>query len=471
MDGLAAGGVRFASCATPNPVCVPAREAVVTGRWAHRYGCMENGGPRAPADAPTFPRLLHEAGYATFAAGKQHFHPVRDHRGYGRMLLSEGQPAYRQDDDYLLSLRDSGYGHVTMPGGRRGDYYYVPQESPLPPEHHMTPWTARRAVEFIRANRNRPFLCTVAFFKPHPPFDPPRPYWDRYPPQSVTLPIPRRDDEEDDFLRPQNRSKSIDHADEARTRAIRSAYYALVEQIDEGIGAIVQALRDGGILDNTLIAISADHGELLGDHGGWGKRSFYEGSVTVPLLMHWPAGLPAGAVRQSPASTVDLFPTFLAAAGIQPPADLDGLNLLPAARDGALPDRPGVPAEYGDDRAFKLMWRWDEPAGSGGSAASASSTAHRWKYVWHDNGGREQLFDLAADPEERENLAAANPARCHQAHSALAEWCARTDFNSAVGPDRRLVSMPFEPFPLGEVKERQPAWVARDPDFNANPAR
>src|SRR5207249_8787202 len=132
MDDLAARGVRFASCYTPNPVCVPAREAVITGRWAHRFGCLENGGARPDAGVPTFPRLLHEAGYVTFSAGKQHFRPLRDHRGYGRLLLSEGQPAFRQDDDYLLFLRDHGYGHVTTPGGRRGPYYYFPHESPLP---------------------------------------------------------------------------------------------------------------------------------------------------------------------------------------------------------------------------------------------------------------------------------------------------------------------------------------------------
>ncbi|CAA9287203.1 MAG: Choline-sulfatase [uncultured Chloroflexi bacterium] len=251
-----------------------------------------------------------------------------------------------------------------------------------------------------------------------------------------------------------------------------------MEQIDEGIGAIVRALRDGGILDNTLIVISADHGELLGDHGGWGKRSFYEGSVTVPLLMHWPAGLPGGAIRQAPVSTVDVFPTFLAAAGIQvtssanlPDAPkgwvgLDGLNLLPAARDGALPDRPGIAAEYGSGRTFKLMWRWDETAPSGGPG----SADHRWKYVWLANGGREQLFDLAADPEERQNLASTDTGRCRQAHDALAHWCTQTDFDNALDTDGRLISVPFEPFPLGQVKERQPAWVSRDPDFNAEPA-
>src|SRR5919198_2287572 len=133
---------------------------------------MENGGGRAGAAVPTFPRLLHEAGYATFAAGKQHFRPVRDHRGYGRLELSEGQPAFRQDDEYLLFLRDNGYGHVTEPGGPRGPYYYHPVESCLPDALHMTPWTAQRAAAFIRANRNRPFFCTAAFFKPHPPLDP-----------------------------------------------------------------------------------------------------------------------------------------------------------------------------------------------------------------------------------------------------------------------------------------------------------
>jgi arylsulfatase len=474
VDALVAGGVRFGSCATPNPVCVPAREAVVTGRWGHRVpggGCLDNGGPRFRAGVPTFPRLLQEAGYVTHTAGKQHFQPVRDHRGYGRMELSEGQPAYRQDDDYLLSLRDAGYGSLTQPGGDRGPAYYLPQESPLAPEHHMTAWTAERCVAFIRANRNRPFLCTAAFFKPHPPFDPPRAYWDRYSPESVSLPLTeRRQDEEDAFLPVQNRTKAMDAPDEARARAVRSAYYALLEQIDDGIGRIVETLRECGVLDNTLIVISADHGELLGDHGAWGKRSFYQGSVTVPLILHWPAGLPGGVVRETPVSTLDLFPTFASACRLAVPEPVDGLDLLAHGRDGASLERGGVAAEFGTDRRFKLMWRWQE---SGGGQEN-STGPRQWKYVWLSNGGREQLFDLTNDPLESRNVVSVERARCAAAHDALVRWARATGFEGALsetsgGPGNRLVSIPFEPLPLGDVNKQAPVWPARDPDFG--PAR
>ena len=105
LDQLVAGGVRFGAAYTPNPVCVPAREAVITGRWAHRFGCMENGGPRPAAAVSVFPRLLHESGRATFSAGRQHFRPVREHRGYGRLLLSEGMPGFRHDIDACWSFR------------------------------------------------------------------------------------------------------------------------------------------------------------------------------------------------------------------------------------------------------------------------------------------------------------------------------------------------------------------------------
>jgi len=496
MDDLAARGVRFSAAYTPNPVCVPAREAVVTGRWGHRYSCLENGGAgephggavladgvrrtravggRASAAVPTFPRLLHESGYATFAAGKQHFRPVRDHRGYGRMELSEGQPAFRQDDEYLLFLRDRGYGYLTQPGGPRGPDYYVPHESVLPDDLHITAWNAQCCAAFIRANHNRPFFCTAGFFKPHPPFDPPRSYWDRYPAESVTLPHVGPADTApdaplDNFLLSQNRGKNIDAPDEARTRSVRSAYYALVEQIDDGIALMLDTLRASGILDNTVVVVSADHGELLGDHRAWGKRSFYEGSACVPMLISWPVGLPSGVVRYAPISTLDLFPTFLSAAGVsvpEAPDFLDGLDLLPYARDGVLPDRPGVVSEYGQARRFKLMWRWHEPGLNG----QARAQARAWKYVWLANGGREQLFDLTADPHELHNLAGSDSARCQQAHAHLADWCRATDFASALAPDGRLLSMPFEPIPLGEVNKQAPSWPARDPDFRPDGAR
>lgn len=456
MDALAAAGVRFSACYTPNPVCVPAREAVITGRWAHRYGCMENGDPRPDPSLPTFPRLLHEAGYATFSAGKQHFRPAREHRGYGRLELSEGQPAYRQDDEYLLFVRDHGFGHLTEPGGRRGRDYYLPQGSPLPDDLHMTPWTAARCAEFIRANRTRSFFCAAAFFKPHPPFDPPRSYWDRYPAESVRLPHVGQSDRPmlDNFLLCQNRSKNMDAPDEARVRAVRSAYYALVEQIDDGIALLVETLRACDLRENTVIVITADHGELLGDHGMWGKRSFYEGSVRVPLLVSWPAEGIMGHLLDAAVSTLDVFPTLLAAAGVPAPADLDGVSLLPYALGGAPPERPGVASEYGRGRKRKLMWRWPEVDSS-------------WKYVWLANGGREQLFDLSADPHELHNLASADPDRCRAAHAQLVVWCRETDFRAALASNSRLAALPFAPIPLGKVNDQRPAWPAHDPTFAA----
>jgi choline-sulfatase len=454
QDELVAGGVRFAHCYTPNPVCVPAREAVITGRYAHRYGCMENGGGRPDAGVPTFPRLLHEAGYVTFGVGKQHFRPVREHRGYGRLLLSEGQPAYRQDDDYLLYLRDAGWGHLPAAEGPRGLQYYEPRESLVPDEHHITPWTARRCAELIRANRTRPFLATAAFFKPHPPFNPPRSYWDRYPPESVSLPPPAAPEEPDDYLRVQNHSKTMLAPDEARVRAVRSSYYALVAQLDDAIGLLVETLRQCGVLDNTLVIVSADHGELLGEHGAWGKRSFYEGSGAVPLLLHWPDGLPRGGTPTTPVSTIDLFATIASACGLTAPGNLDGFDLLPLARGGAAPERPGVAAEYGAERHLKLMWRWEE-------------AGRQWKYVWFANGGREQLFDLASDPLEVRNRALSEPAHCAAARRQLVTWCRQTGFPGALDPagGERLLRYPFETLPLGQVRGQAPAWPQRDPDF------
>ena len=483
MDALCAGGVRFPYAYTPNPVCVPAREAVITGRWAHRINLLENGGPRSDPSAPTFPQLLQHSGYATFSAGKQHFRPPRSHRGYGRLHLSEGQPAFRQDDEYLLFLKENNYGHLTEPGGNRGPSYYLPQYSPLPDHLHMTPWTAAECAHFIRANRPvagqggrspRPFFAACAFFKPHPPFDPPKSYWDRYPPESVTLPHVGSEDSPplDSFLLTQNRSKNVDAPDEARIRAIRSAYYALVEQIDDGIALLVDTLRECDLLENTCIVISADHGELLGDHLAWGKRSFYEGSACVPMILHWPAGLPSGVVRDTPVSTIDLFPTFLEAAGIPSPGNLDGVSLLPIARDNAAPDRPGIASEYGDDRKRKLMWTWREGAAgvtrTTRSTDAANPTAgHHYKYVWLANGAREQLFDLTADPHELHNLASSDSRRCADAHQHLVRWARETNYRYALDQNdpTALTSLPYEPIPLGEVNKQAPAWPTRDPDF------
>ncbi|MGH2355104.1 MAG: sulfatase-like hydrolase/transferase, partial [Chloroflexota bacterium] len=131
IDRIAQRGVRFRRAYTEVPVCVPARVNVLTGLHAHQLGIMDNQ-PTPGPEVPTLPGLLTDLGYFTAAIGKMHFRPPRNHYGFQRMLLSEEIPRYRVDDEYLLYLRDRGYGHVLEPHGLRHEQYYQPQVSQLP---------------------------------------------------------------------------------------------------------------------------------------------------------------------------------------------------------------------------------------------------------------------------------------------------------------------------------------------------
>jgi arylsulfatase len=253
----------------------------------------------------------------------------------------------------------------------------------------------------------------------------------------------------------------MDCPDDSRIRDIRASYYALITQIDEEIAILIDTLKDCGIYDNTVIIFTADHGELLGDHKAWGKRSFYEGSVAVPLIVHWPDELPSGVVRELPVSVLDLFPTILTMAGVIPGSYIDGVDLLPLARDGIIPDERagGVASEHGNGRELKLMWRWQEISGR---------EVRQWKYVWLCNGGMEQLFDLTTDPDEAHNRAAQDRDRCRKAHEQLVRWCEVSGFSTAVTNDRQLMNLPFELLPLRGVNDQRSEWVNNDPDWDAD---
>lgn len=389
LDRLCREGVRFDRCYTPSPVCVPARMALLTGLLPHRNGCFDNGG-RPAAGQPTLMGLLGAGGYTRRAVGKMHFSPPRSGLGFEAMELSEEIPACPEIDDYLTFLHGRGFRHVHEPHGVRSDMYYIPQVSQLPAELHSTAWTAERAAAFLRAHdQSRPFFLWVSFIKPHPPFDPPVPWNKLY--RTVDMPPPFRPDGyrtlQTWWMRHQNRYKYREGGpDDTLNRTLRAAYYACISFIDYQVGRILRALDATGQADRTLVIFTSDHGELLGDYGSWGKRSFLDAAARVPLVVRWPGELPAGVVATPPASLLDVMPTALAAAGIPPdPHHLDGTDLRTLATRGV------------DRLVFGQLSR--------GPRGTYFATDGRRKYVYSAPDDREYFFDLRADPREACDLA------------------------------------------------------------------
>jgi len=389
MDELCRRGTTFSRAYTPSPVCVPSRAALLTGLLPHRSGVVSNGTPLAEG-TDTVAHALRRAGYATAAIGKMHFTPVRADHGFDRMELSEEIPDRVEDDDYLQDLVAAGFGHVEEPHGVRHELYYTPQPSQLPEQHHTTAWTGRRTVAYLeeRAERDEPFFCFTSFIKPHPPFDPPSPWHRMYDP--LDMPDPVREPGELEALsfqqRLQHRVKWMPpDADLLRLRTMRAYYYACVSFVDAWLGEILATLERTGLAENTLVVLTSDHGEYLGDHWSFGKRGFHEVTAGIPLVVAGP-GVRAGVESDALVMLPDVTATLADAAGAEPVERPDGESLRPLLAGERATHHAWLPGQLGS-----------------GPTALYMATDTRWKYVHGAADQREWLFDLS-DPRETQDL-------------------------------------------------------------------
>jgi len=324
MDRLVNEGTAFTRAYTPSPVCISGRCCMVTGQPAHITRCTDN--VPMPQNLTSFMEHLRAAGYQTHGTGKMHFSP--DHlRMWGFESRDIAEEVKHDGNDYVAYLQENGYGHITEEGGLRSEYYYIPQPSQLPPKFHQSTWVADRSIDFLKTrDTSRPFFLWSSWIKPHPPFESPMPWSRLYRPEESGYPY--TPENSNDLLciwnRIQNRYKWRDNGfDGNLMRTMRAAYMACVSFVDYNIGRVLNELGDE--LDNTLVILTSDHGELLGDYGSVGKRTMLNPSVRVPMLVRYPKNFKAGAQCDTPVSLLDIWPTFLAAAGIE--TDAYGSNL------------------------------------------------------------------------------------------------------------------------------------------------
>ncbi len=385
LDRLVQDGTTFTRCYTPSPVCVPARAAVASGCPPHITGCADN----APMlrEYPSFIEHLRDSGYQTHGVGKMHFTP--DHLkmwGFESRDISEETKA--DGNDFHEFLHKNGYGHVLEPHGIRSEYYYIPQPSQLPAHLHESHWVADRSIDFLkRRNAEKPFFLWSSFIKPHPPFESPFPWNKLY--RCPDMPHPFVPENSEELLtfwnRVQNRYKYKDAGtDRFLLRTMRAAYYSCISFIDFNVGRILDAL--GPEADNTLIVFSSDHGELLGDYGSFGKRCMLDQAARVPFIVRWPGHVPAETACSTPISLLDLWPTFLQAAGSdEPPAYETSRSVVDLLRDP--PD---------DRTAFSQYHE--------GSHGLYMITDGRFKYIHSAPDQKEWLFDLREGEFESADL-------------------------------------------------------------------
>jgi arylsulfatase A-like enzyme len=332
MDRLACEGTAFTRAYTPSPVCISGRCCLVTGQPAHRTGCTDN--VAMPQDLSSFMEQLTAAGYQTHGTGKMHFSPD-PLRAWGFESRDVAEEVRHEGNDYYAYLQKEGYDHIIEDGGLRSEYYYIPQPSQFPPRHHQSTWVADRSIDFLKnRDQSRPFFLWSSWVKPHPPFESPVPWSKLYRPEEVGYSYNPENSAEvlTIWNRIQNRYKWRDNGrDDNLLRTMRAAYMACISFVDYNVGRVLEELGDE--IDNTLVILTSDHGEMLGDYGCVGKRCMLDPSVRVPLLIRWPDNFSAGARCDTPVSLLDLWPTLLSVAGAEESAAQGyGSSLMEVAR-------------------------------------------------------------------------------------------------------------------------------------------
>ena len=408
LDELARSGVRFDNAYTESPLCVPARRNLMTGCPPRFNDGRAFSGTQPMPDMPTLAGTFREAGYQTTAVGKLHVYPQRDRIGFHEVILSEeGRVQSGLVDDYELYLKDSGYEGEYFTHGM-GNNEYVTRPWHLPEEHHVTNWATREMARTIqRRDPMRPSLWYLSYVHPHPPLVPLGCYLDMYREMPIDMPV-SGDWAFDPEALPHALRTSRDYGERMslyQTRAARRAFYAMCTHIDNQLRVVIGTLREQGLLDNTIILFTSDHGDMLGKHGLWAKQMFYEESARVPMILLSTEGderVGFDRVDDRLVGLQDVMPTLLDLAGIDRPETVAGRSMV------------------SDEKRDHLFCEYSE-----GARASRMLRQGRYKLIYYPIGNRTQLFDLHDDPEELVDLSESadhTPERERLTHAMMEEF-------------------------------------------------
>ena len=413
MDRIANEGALFSRAYSASPTCLPARAALITGMGPWKNGLLSYA-PIATKYKYEMPQMLRDAGYYTFATGKLHFKPIgsgvlnvkldeldnsKFMHGFHEIKLCEGWG--HPQNDYNIWFKENA-PNLEIDGTGLGPTDHRTGFYPYSDELHPTAWTANQAIEFIdNQSSKEPFFLKIAFHRPHPPFDPPKRWLDFYKDREIPKAIIGNWSKEkyggfNEIPSPNEQLNAPrGNYSDSIVRDSREGYLAAISFLDEQIGNILTSLERKGELENTLIVISSDHGDMMGDHHLWRKSYPYEGSAGVPLIIRWPESLgiraSRGQVIEELVELRDILPTFLDVAGVDIPSEMDGMSMMRLIKGKKKGWRKVLDMEHGE-------CYWKENSWTG-------LTDHRYKYIYYSVTGEEQLFDLVKDPGEENNLA------------------------------------------------------------------
>ena len=480
IDALAARGVRFTRAYVQSPVCGASRMSFYTGRYVSSHGAAWNGFPLKVGEM-TMGDYLRPLGLETVLVGKTHMQP--DSEGMERLgidpqsiigvRVSEcGFDPYERDDGlhgigpdgrsdprlprYNAWLNDKGYAgdnpwhdYANAADGEGNSLAsgwamrHARKPARVAEEDSETPYMTRRAMEFMTEAGDRPWCLHLSYIKPHWPYIAPAPYNDMYGPDDV-IPAVKSEAERADphpvYREFMNHLVARNFSREEVRREVIPVYMGMINQFDEQLGLLFEVMRGRGLLDETLIVFTSDHGDYLGDHWLGEKDLFHAPSVKIPLIVYDPspaADATRGSVCDAPVESIDLLPTFLDALGSDPITQshrLEGRSLLPWLR-GETPEawREIAFSEY-DYSMFPAAVRLGVAPRD---ARLFMAADNRWKYV-HAIGFRPMLFDMQSDPDEFRDLGA-DPAYAGERErlaAALSDWGLRMSQRTTISEQK-----------------------------------
>jgi arylsulfatase A-like enzyme len=425
IDRLAAQGMRFTNAYAACPVCSPTRASIMTGKYPARLGLTQLiGAPQKPTayraymplEEVTIAEALKEAGYATGFVGKWHlskrdatrrdYYP--DRQGFDVNIAGDwcGAPP-----TYFYPYERKGRRKLEMmpPGGKEGEY--------------LTDRLTDESVKFLEANKDRPFLLYFAHFAVHTPLEAKEKLAAKYQAKAEKLPEPDGPHE-------------LPVYGDYRTRLVQDhpIYAGMVQSMDESVGRVLDKLDDLRMSDNTIVIFMSDNGGLstrpreaptcnlpLRAGKGW----LYEGGIREPMLIKWPGVVKPGSLCHEPAMSTDFYPTMLEMAGLplRPKQHMDGVSLVPLLKRTGTLQRDAI------------FWHYPHYHG-GGNRPSGAVRAGDYKLIeWYEDG-RVELYDLAADLGEQNDLAPDRPLKAAELRRMLHKWRDRMNARMPQGPPR-----------------------------------
>jgi arylsulfatase A-like enzyme len=382
MDRISREGCTFHNAFVVNALCLPSRATMLTGVYSHTTGAVSNIEGKVPDRFPLVSDMLQKAGYETAFLGKSHV---------------EGALMDHYWDYYFGFVGQADYYRPRITEGVRGKY----GPETLYEGEYVDTLLTRKAVEWLKQKREKPFCMFLWFYAPHAPFYRPKDLVDDF--NGVAIPKPATFDE--DLSNYAGKPRAVADADdkigwsEVFTDDPRSLeelvkdHYAGVEDNDRNVGAVLAELERQNLLGRTAIVLSSDHGFFLGEHHLYDKRLMYEPSIRVPMMVSYPGHIRAGTARDEMVLNLDMAPTLLEIAGLPAPGEMQGKSMLPLAEGKHIAWREDWLYEYYEYPGFENV------------RPCRGVRTERYKLINFFLPPEEfELYDLQTDPDEKNNL-------------------------------------------------------------------